>query len=333
MIPKNEKKIWLFGLPEEANMGDQAQVICILRWLNLYYPDYHVYSYYSKFLNQDNALFLKLLKKYERVGSEDKICIQSGYNTTDIGIDWNGSTEVMHRNVVSIFRNTSILFLPQTIYFISSDEMSKSGQIYSEHPKLTFLTRGLRSFEIAKQMMPNVRLINSPDIVTTMIGDYKYNYKREGILLVKRAFDHQSGYNKQEIEEIQGKLGTIENTDRYDTTIYDPPTNYLDIREKMVEEMLDKFAHYKVIVTDRYHGAIFAMITGTPVVVLKTAIHKVSDGIDMFRGIADFDDYIFTCDKTEDLCDIVKLAIKKGANSQPSRYFKDHYFNSPFPSW
>ncbi len=332
-INPEDRKIWYFGIPPEANVGDQAQVVCILKFLKKYYPEYHIYTYFSKDLNQDNAFFLKLLKKYHRITKNDKICFQSGYDVTDIGIEWNGSPEIMHRNVVAMFPDIPTVMMPQTINFVSKNQMKISGEIYGKHTKLIFYTRGKRSFEFAKKMMPNVNLINSPDIVTTMIGDKVYEYERNGILLVKRAYDHQSQYSKEEIEKVDKVLNEIEPTDKLDTTIIAPPSDFYEKREEILEQMLDRFAHYKVIVTDRYHGVIFAMITGTPVVVLKTAIHKVGDGVDMFRGVADFDNYIFVCDRLENLKEIVMNAINKGCNKNPSIYFKENFFNGPISGW
>ena len=42
------KTIFLFGFPLHANMGDQAQAFCTLKWLNENYPDHKVFTFNYK---------------------------------------------------------------------------------------------------------------------------------------------------------------------------------------------------------------------------------------------------------------------------------------------
>ena len=48
-------------------------------------------------------------------------------------------------------------------------------------------------------------------------------------------------------------------------------------REKIVYNELDLFAHHKVAVTDRLHGLIFAVVTHTPCVAIKSEDHKIKE--------------------------------------------------------
>lgn len=50
-------------------------------------------------------------------------------------------------------------------------------------------------------------------------------------------------------------------------------------------------SHYKVVITDRYHGTIFSLIANTPVIIIKSTDHKVTTGADWFKGI--YDDYVY----------------------------------------
>lgn len=52
------------------------------------------------------------------------------------------------------------------------------------------------------------------------------------------------------------------------------------------------------IITDRYHGMIFSLISDTPVVVLGTNGHKVKEGATWFNNT--YPNSIFFCESVED---------------------------------
>ena len=65
----------------------------------------------------------------------------------------------------------------------------------------------------------------------------------------------------------------------------DSPLFYRTIqlhREEILNDKWNQFARYKVVITDRYHGTIFALIAGTPVIVLSSTDHKLSSGVTWF---------------------------------------------------
>lgn len=53
----------------------------------------------------------------------------------------------------------------------------------------------------------------------------------------------------------------------------------------VVGEQLIKFAKSKVIVTDRLHGLIFALITNTPCIVISSYNQKLKEFTDMLKII------------------------------------------------
>ncbi|MFI5429468.1 polysaccharide pyruvyl transferase family protein [Aeromicrobium sp. UC242_57] len=50
----------------------------------------------------------------------------------------------------------------------------------------------------------------------------------------------------------------------------------------VIEASWADFSNYQVTVTDRYHGVIFSLISGTPVVVLESTDHKLRSGVQWF---------------------------------------------------
>lgn len=64
-------------------------------------------------------------------------------------------------------------------------------------------------------------------------------------------------------------------------------------------------SHYRLVITDRYHGAIFSQIVSTPTIVLSSADHKLSSGVKWFPK-EQFTNYIAYAN---DLDEAYQLAI------------------------
>src|SRR5690606_34700948 len=70
-------------------------------------------------------------------------------------------------------------------------------------------------------------------------------------------------------------------------------------RPSDLRDTLSLFAAHEAVVTDRYHGLIFAVICRKPVVVLPTVDHKLHSAIEWFSDIAN----VGFSETTEDVAD------------------------------
>ena len=104
-------------------------------------------------------------------------------------------------------------------------------------------------------------------------------------------------YLAQQVKLIEYFRETIK-CDKLDTTIKVEPEVIRADLKNYIEGYFEKFAHYKVIITDRYHGTIFSLISNTPVIVIKTKDHKVKTGVDWFKGR--YDDQVSFAESLED---------------------------------
>ncbi|WP_320939140.1 polysaccharide pyruvyl transferase family protein, partial [Lysinibacillus capsici] len=82
---------------------------------------------------------------------------------------------------------------------------------------------------------------------------------------------------------------------------------------------------FEVVVTDRYHGTIFALAAGTPVVIIKTNDHKVVTGADWFKGI--YDEYIYIANDLDDAFQIVLSIRKKHLDYRLQPVFVAKYYD------
>ena len=163
-----------------------------------------------------------------------------------------------------------------------------------------------------------------PDIVTSMIGKKHYYNDRKGILLCLRN-DKESIIGKDTIRILKDKLSEIDFVRITDTTV---STDYRLIilnRKKYLFAIWDYFSRFKVIITDRYHGTIFSLITGTPVLVISSSDHKLSSGVKWFsKEYSSYVKYVEDIDSIEnDVKDIY---------SHKYSYALDDYFDQKYYS-
>lgn len=317
VIP-GEKYIYFCGIPQHKNLGDQAQKYCIERWIKENYPEYIIiclptWSFYDK----------KFKKQLESVIQEDDIfIIQSGYCTTSSHID-----HVMHRYIVKTFCNNRALIMPQTILYNRKSDSGITGNIFKKNSKLLFLARDRKSYEDALKYFPETRVSLFPDIVTTLIGaeDFRFNEPRNGILICVRN-DSEKLYTNEQINKLSMQFSEAGYFYEIDDTNSNLPLNDLqDNIENELKRTIRFFGRHKVIITDRYHGTIFSMISNTPVIVLATLDHKVKTGTEWFKGIYDGAYY-----NAESLDEAYKIACKILENQtvlQNEAYFKVNYYD------
>ena len=92
--------------------------------------------------------------------------------------------------------------------------------------------------------------------------------------------------------------------------------------------MIKEFSRYKVVITDRYHGTIFSLISNTPTIVIGSTDHKLSSGVDWFKGIKEFEKYIFFANSLEEAELLAKKIYSENYdyNYQLPTYFNDMYY-------
>lgn len=312
-----EPSIYYFGVPMHANLGDLAQCMCIRQWLRTSYPEYKVVEVDSKVFMEPSSSLRIMLKK--RIKINDLIVFQSGYCTQDIG----GVEDLMHQAVMIDYPDNKLIMLPQTVYFQDEKRKKQASDIYDAHQHLFFLARDQVSYNLAKEMFPHRPVYAYPDIVTTLIGRYSFDTKRSGILLCMRN-DSEKYYTNDEIDRLQALLLKIDRVEKLDTTI--PKKLNAETRNlnTYIEEFIQKFAEFKLVITDRYHGTIFSLVADTPVIVLKTNDHKVRTGVDWFKGL--YDRNVKYVDSIDGVVECAKEIMARNQKVENRPFFEKEYY-------
>ncbi len=312
-----QPKIFYFGITEHSNLGDLAQYYCIRKWISKYYPHINCYEFESTTVVNTHFNFLDRLSKI--LNPDDIIIFQSGYTTQDFG----GNHELMHRLVIDRFPDARIIMMPQTILFRTEEGKQLTSQSYNQDSNLLFLARDRVSYESACAMFPDVEVKQYPDIVTSLIGHYTYNYERNKVLFCCRN-DGEKFYSDEEINRLRQKVSCLMPADMKDTTI---KVDYKKIRndlEYYIENEIKLYSHYKLLITDRYHGTIFSLVSNTPVIVLKTTDHKVTTGVEWFHGV--YDDYVFLAESLEHAYQLAETILKNEYTYHLEPYFDREYY-------
>lgn len=309
------KTIYLFGCPIHSNMGDQAQTYCIVQWLKNNYDNYKILE-----LSRDvsSAFFLKLLRR--TIGKEDLLFGHSGYHFIDHHEDLP-----VYRTIVQLFPDYKIVIFPQTVNIKREEVLERTAKALNSHSGVTLLCRDEVSFEKAQKIFKKCKLLLYPDIVTTLIGKKQFASKREGVLFCMRN-DTEAYYKTSEIAQLMARVREITLVELTDTTIPIPYSEIKSNKEKILEEAIEKFAHYKVIITDRYHGVIFSLVAATPVIVLTSSDHKLSSGVKWFPE--SFCGYV---KYANDLAEAYNLTMKMLGDNYEYKlppYFQDNYYST-----
>lgn len=276
-LNSKKKRILLLGAPAHQNLGDQAQSYCTKALIEEQFDDCEVFIFEGNLLRKDYYFLLYLIRN--AVGKEDIVLVHSGYHCTDIF----QKEEDLNEKIVQMFPKKRLLFLPQTVFFKTDAARKRSQEIFNSHDNLTILCRDKTSYELAESYYTNCTVLLYPDIVTSLIGRREYGFERKGILLCLRGSkNEESGLDSATQQNLARMLSKLDDMDICDTDSDIPWRKIRENREKVIELTLEKYAKYRVVITDRFHGMIFALIANTPVIVLPSTDHKISSGIKWF---------------------------------------------------
>lgn len=281
---RRRKKILLLTTPPDymGNLGDHAQVIGIRKWLKDFFPEY-------TFVEYDKEEVIRWMSVIARgIQEKDLILLQSGGNLGDLGI-WS---ETARRTAIQTLPDNPIVVLPQTVWFTDTKEGRKERQttrsIYNQHPNLMVCARDEESHRRARKLFPSCKLGLKPDFVLYLY-DSSYvqeilskKVDRKGALLVLRQ-DPESVLAEEQQKAIEKTIKSFsESYNKYNTVIdNDVPQ---EARDDIVGEALRLFACHDIVITDRFHGLIFSVITRTPCIVLENASHKIAASEGWFKN-------------------------------------------------
>ena len=305
-----KNKIYLFGTPVHGNLGDEAILLSEEKFLKENFSD-------MKIIEIEMSLVLKLTRFLKLLVGDSFILIHGG---GFLGTIWPMG-EDMFRILLKTFQNNTIIVFPQSIYFSNDAEgkkiLEESKKIYALHKKLYICCRERYSFEFMKNEFKDCNALLIPDIVLYMNRIEDASNRKDTLFCIR-----------QDREKIIYNLEQLENNlkDEYhfniDYTDMVIPKNVYTVKERKREiiKKLEQFQNYKLVVTDRLHGMVFAFLSNTPCLVFQNKSYKVKG---LYEWIKDCN-YIELTDENN-MIDASKKLLNIVQKKYPDKDFKEQY--------
>ena len=129
----------------------------------------------------------------------------------------------------------------------------------------------------------------------------------------------------EKIAELIKRCEKFAKVDKTDTTKKISHSEIVKNAEAYIMSEIERYSTYKLLITDRYHGTIFSLVAGTPVIIIKSTDHKVVTGAEWFRGV--YDDYVYLADSLEDAFEIAERLYNEERDHIMQPYFEEEYYN------
>ncbi len=314
-IWRQRRMIFLFGSPGHTNLGDQAQTYCIIKYCQKNFPTHGIFIFTLHRYNKWIRLLLKLFMR-----KNDKIFCHSGYHMTDLY-----NEQSVYLSLIDTFPKKKIIIFPQTIFYKDNVNLLKTAKTLNKHGNVILLCRDEISYQKALTHFTNCKLLLYPDIVTSMIGTKEYKNSRNGIMFCLRD-DVEAFYSKEQLKKLI-KCFKNKHTNITDTTLHEVSgKEVIKNRDKILQDTWNIYSKYELVITDRYHGTIFSLIAGTPVIVLSSSDHKLSSGVKWFPKEI-FGEYVTYASSLEEAySEALKILSVPHTYVLPP-YFKENYYD------
>lgn len=264
----SKKKMFLLMEPEYGNIGDQAIAYATEKYISDFFPEYCL----IKVTELNTYMHMKTLQKICTLN--DIIILQGGGNMGSL----YPQIERLRRFCIKCFPDNIIVSMPTTVTYMDNKfgkrEFKKSLKIYNTHKKLILLAREKYTFDFLKENYINAKSLLVPDMVFYLADkiDIKELNRTSVMLCIRKEMESVlPGELRNEV--IRDVLSKFPDGFIYDTEI--KRTVDVKLRDLEVISMINQFKRSKLVITDRMHGMIFAVITRTPCIVLKSLDKKI----------------------------------------------------------
>ncbi len=267
LLNKNiENRAILIGSPVHNNLGDHLIAIQALRYIS---------SLGYKYIIEIPEFAYELLYKRIKIRKNDTIFISGG--------GWMGNLyedESVIESVLCQYQRNRIIILPQTIYYEKSpnmlSEISSLKNSVRTAEDLLVCVRDVYSYDFVKRELVGLsKCLLLPDMGMLALDSIKEkdNVERHRIGISLRTDKETSSTICSEsfYEYFRNKGYIIEQI----SSIEKRRVVRIKNRQELVNKKIDEFGRYDLIITDRLHSIIFALLSGTKCIGIDNKTHKI----------------------------------------------------------
>lgn len=274
-LNKEKKTCFIFLAADYGNIGDIAITKAQKLFLEKTLPDYEVVSIPIS----QTRLVLRSIKK--QIQPNDIVTIIGGGNMGAIYSD----IEALRQLVIKSFPQNKIVCFPQTLDWDNSSNsklaLKRIVKVYSEHPDIHIFARESITYKKLVYLFnkhKNVTIDLVPDIVMSSnardLG--ASDSKQKPNILTCLRNDKEAVLTSEQYQVLDDAL-LATSYDIIKTDTHAGGSGLDDTQcSKLLIGKLNQFRSAQLVVTDRLHGMIMCLLTGTPCLVLPNSNHKIS---------------------------------------------------------
>lgn len=262
----DKKSIFICGIPEYGNLGDQAITIAEVNFISSCLTDSEIIlipegEWY------ENLLCIKLItNKYHN------ICISPGGGNMG---ELYAVQENIRLSAVKNLKKAGIIIFPQSIdYLENSNASKKAKKIYESHKCLTIFTREEQSELLRKKLFETCDGDMVPDIALSYIPKIG-EYERKGVIFCTRSDKEKNKNSQSALGELRETAKTVFESVKTVDTYSDEYRCKYEEQIHGLNKIWKEFKSAELVITDRLHGMIFCAITNTPCIALDNTTGKV----------------------------------------------------------
>jgi len=275
----------ILATPVHGNLGDHAIVYAEQRLLS----DMGLGKRIIEVAGPDYALCKDGIREY--VSDKDLILIDGGGN---LGTLWPWEDDKI-TEIIASYRQNPVVVFPQTCFYDDNQaavkRMERNRLVYSKADCLLITLRDAKSYDFCSAHFPGIQCSLTPDIVLYLWGELNQTApaERNGVLLCFRK-DLERMISQEDVMVLQTYLKRQNLTYKEISTVKDYGIDRFS-RHAELNKIWSEFASARLVITDRLHGMIFAIITGTPCLALDNLSRKVSGVYELLPEL----DYVKIC--------------------------------------
>lgn len=266
-LDSTRSKVIVALAADYGNLGDLAITLAQVKYLERNLPDRQVVVW-------PVSQVVKRAKGLRReVGPHDTITLIGGGNTGDQYDDF----EALRQLVIRDFPRNRIVSFPQSVSFSPTAygrvARAHSGRVYASHGDLHLIARDSASLSEYRRLGRALSASLAPDIVLSL-DESQPRVDRRGIVFSLRQ-DAESLLTSEERKHILRQASRLDQVTHADTHVgagrFTP-----ERRTEALQAIWRTYRHSSLVVTDRLHGMIFSVITGTPCIAFDSHGSKVA---------------------------------------------------------
>lgn len=297
---KGEKRFLIYLTPAYENLGDQAIYLAEKEFLKRNFGE-------NSPLGITGELYRKFRDEIKQYITERDIIMVTGGGF--LGSLWPEENTAF-LNIVEDFQDNPILVFPQTVYFQKDEDgnrlILKMRQVLKGHKKIFFCARDKATYEVMQKndLIEKEKIALFPDMVT-FLDKVQKNFQtgiQQKVLFCLRN-DSEKVCHGDMINRIIKKIEESHLQIEYGDTVKESKLYEKEMVDK-ISAKWSSFAQYRLIVTDRLHGMLFAIILGRPCIVLNNCSGKV-EGTYQWLSYLDYVKFVRDGDKVEDKIDFL----------------------------